>query len=259
MALNAIQADHFRFLERHTPQIYIKTWSNAARTIDLGVVTKHGLTKYKHVTTADRSVKGETFRVPDVPTAVMVEVMATPVRRGECYASVFLGFAGVSWMHIGCGYLHDGGVLAWPPGKFESSVEGPGLLRSITGTDPAAGVEISETVPTNARWKLRGICYSLVTSTTVGTRRTGIVIDDGTNIIERMWCQDQQAENLTRSYFFASRTPPTPASVGSEFYGSLPIDCILFQGWRVRTLTADFQAGDNYGAPQLYVEEWLEE
>jgi hypothetical protein len=45
------------------------------------------------------------------------------------------------------GYITTNARLAWPGSPIESSVNGPGRLRSITGTDPAANVEISEAVP----------------------------------------------------------------------------------------------------------------
>ena len=76
-------------------------------------------------------------------------------------------------------YLVRVGNIAWPGGFLRHPTEGPGLIRSVTGTDPAAGAEISETVPTNARWILHSFIANLVTDATAGNRRVRLEIDDG--------------------------------------------------------------------------------
>jgi hypothetical protein len=70
--------------------------------------------------------------------------------------------------------------IAWPGSLLLSSLDVAGILRSITGTDPAAGAEISETVPTGARWRLRALAATLVTSATVANRTVSLRVDDGT-------------------------------------------------------------------------------
>jgi len=82
-------------------------------------------------------------------------------------------------------YFVSGSGLHWPPGQIRSPEEGPGLIRRVLGTDPGAGSEISETVPTNALWILHGIQYTLVTDATVANRVSDLVIDDGTNDVFR--------------------------------------------------------------------------
>src|SRR4051812_18481105 len=68
------------------------------------------------------------------------------------------------------GYVTATQRLAWPGSPLESSIAGAGRLRSLTGTDPAAGVEISETVPAGARWRLVAVRLLLVTSAVVANR-----------------------------------------------------------------------------------------
>jgi len=142
---------------------------------------------------------------------------------------------------------------------LKSSVEGPGCIRAITGTDPAAGSEICETVPTNARWRLLGIRFSLTTSSAVADRLVQLVIDDGTTPI--LWGDffpDVQTAGNIWTY---------QASLGGVEHGNrsgiqrlaLVNDLILPQGWRIRTSTANLQIDDDFAAPELIVEEWIEE
>jgi hypothetical protein len=51
---------------------------------------------------------------------------------------------------LAAGYVSAANRVAWPGSPVLNSLEGGGALRSITGTTPGAGAEISETVPTGA-------------------------------------------------------------------------------------------------------------
>lgn len=133
--------------------------------------------------------------------------------------------------------------------------DGPGTIRSITGTDPAAGAEISETVPADARWRLMGVGLTLVTDATAANREVRLVIDDGTTIIAEIPAGVTQVASETRRYSFGAGFPRGAGAQSLNVIAPLP-PVVLGAGYRVRTLTTNLQAGDNYGAPQLLVEEW---
>jgi hypothetical protein len=154
--------------------------------------------------------------------------------------------------------LADGQHVGWPGGRVIQSVDGPGFIRRVTGTNPAAGSEISETVPTNARWKLRGVAFALVTSAAVANRRVHLIIDDGAAAVIDAACSVVQTASLTRTYF-ATAWGYDFVAQDSNLYIDLPPDLVLFQGWRVRTATTLLDVGDDFGPPGLYVEESPEE
>lgn len=144
----------------------------------------------------------------------------------------------------------------WPGGEQVGSVEGTGLTRSITGTTPAAGAEISESVPTNAMWALKMGSFSLTTSATVANRTVRIVIDDGVNILFEAAATFLQVASTTVRYSFFQVAVYSSDGLG---FVNIPIpqDNQLFQAWRWRTVTAGLQVGDQYTAPQYNVEEWI--
>lgn len=155
------------------------------------------------------------------------------------------------------GYVSTGYWLAWPPGIYDRIADGPGAIRSVTGTNPAAGAEISETVPTNALWRLYSVRAALVTNATVAARRVSLVIDDGTTILIDVENPNTQAAGLTVPYLAARfGYDLTTTTVAEQF--ALPDLPPLREGFRVRTVTSNLQAGDNWGAPQLLLEEWIE-
>lgn len=149
-------------------------------------------------------------------------------------------------------------ALAWPGSPIVTTIERPGALRSITGTNPAAGAESSETVPTGARWRLLSYYIELITSAAAGSRRPMLIVDDGTNVEAYVPHEWNVGASSTARFTFAPGlralsgigTVPAPMMI--------PDVTVLLAGHRVRTDTLAFDAGDNYAAPQLLVEEWLE-
>jgi hypothetical protein len=182
-------------------------------------------------------------------------------KRGQLWVAVGLRRSAVSaadeWAVLLADYLVPGYFPSWPVGRIVHPAEGPGMIRSITGTDPAAGVEISETVPTNARWRVLGVRYALVTDANVATRTSHLIFDDGAAEVAKMTPEGNQVASVTVQYTYAhgARSGSIPST---GYLSMLPVTSLLSEGWRIRTSTTNMQVGDNYGAPQLWVEEWIE-
>jgi hypothetical protein len=194
-------------------------------------------------------------------TQLSARVAAGTVKRGQLWVEVELirGLAS-SAQALGVlarGYAAAGNRLAWPGTDMRGSLEGPGCTRAIVGTDPAGGVEIVETVPTGARWRLRTFAFQIVASATVANRTPILTIDDGANVV---W------ESANNTNITASQTAKFRAGIGTgintngalDFLVPLPAELVLMAGWRIRTVTGALDAGDNYAAPIYTVEEWIE-
>jgi hypothetical protein len=147
--------------------------------------------------------------------------------------------------------------IAWPGSLLTSSLDVAGILRSITGTDPAAGVEISETVPSGARWRLRALAATLVTSATVANRTVSLRVDDGTTAYYGTDAPGTQPASNTVRYSAAEGVAAKTGTI-SEWNMAFPHTMVLGGGHRFRTVTNNLDAGDNWGAPQYLVEETLE-
>ena len=139
--------------------------------------------------------------------------------------------------------------FTYPPGR--------GVIRIVTGADPAAGQEISETVPSGKIWKLRSIVFVLATSSTAATRRVILDFDDGTNVFSTTVPNATQAASLTYYYKFALGLPleSSQVSTGSVVQAALP-DILLLPGYRFKTTTVNKQSGDDYSAVYYEVEEF---
>jgi len=219
--------------------------------------------EFGHTPNTDRSKAESTYTLT---TGRLIDVAVTPKSgspyRGHCY--VTLGLARRTaptteyYQDLAKGYVTAAGGLIWPGGPYLDSVEGPGLLRSVTGTDPAAGAELSEAVPTNARWRLHVLGAFFVTDVTVADRQIYFIISDGANQLFSVVASASQGASLSGFYQFAEYGYASTL-VGLQYICTSPLLGSLLQGWRIYTVTGNMQAGDNWGAPQMMVEEWIEE
>jgi hypothetical protein len=218
---------------------------------------------FDQVPNTDRSIKSTIFALGEGwLVSVQAFASAGSPRRGQCFGRVELveGLTGavISLTPLLQGYIQDTTVRAWPGSTIDASTEGPGIIRSIAGTDPAAGVEISETVPTNARWRPLSVWFALTTSAVVANRTPRIVLDDGTTEYYRAGSGVQQTASGTLVYQASSAPISAGTGGGSNMFG-LPFGLIMLGGHRIRTSTVALDVGDNYASPQLLVEEWIED
>ncbi len=180
---------------------------------------------------------------------------------GQCWVRVQIvrGLGGAT-MVIGAlvsGYVTASQPVALPGGRMRGSLDGQGVIRAVTGTNPAAGANFSVTVPTGARWRLQSLDVSMVTSGTAANREMVLVIDDGTTILARVPQGTAQIASLTRTYsYYESASRNTIAQAGN-FDAALP-PIVLLAGSRIMSAVTNIEVDDDIGAPTLLVEEWLE-
>jgi len=146
---------------------------------------------------------------------------------------------------------------AWPGSPVQTTLGLPGALRSITGTDPAAGAELAETVPTGARWRFISLRVSLTTDANAANRVPQLIFDDGTNVFAGAAGNFNQTAGATFVYHFvAAGVSHAQSSVSVQV--ATPANLLIPAGGRIRSSTGGIQVGDNFTAPQYLVEEWLE-
>lgn len=155
------------------------------------------------------------------------------------------------------GPVTAGDRLAWPGSTMAGALERPGAFRVVTGSNPAAGAETLETVPTGARWRLLTWRTTLLADATVANRVPVLHIDDGSLTIWNTAASSAQTAGTSISHTFG--LPGTSSNQqGLSMLSTPMVPPIMRAGFRIRTQTSSLQAGDDWGAPVMYVEEWLE-
>ncbi len=146
---------------------------------------------------------------------------------------------------------------------------GNGFIHTITGTNPAANVEVSETVPANALWRLLSFTVVLAQGETQ-TPTPNLIIDDGTTANRRIALigATAQGASTTETHMWQRHTGgmlTTSAEQGLTDTDTLrlkyttPVDIgFLPEGYRIRTVTSGRGANTDYAAPIFQVEEWID-
>lgn len=258
---------HFRFTGEDAIEIASYNAVSSAR------IAVHGRTwhpetgihpfAFQHIPTADRARTLEVFGLPFgyLLNLVVFAPSGSP-KIGQTFVSVHVirgrGQARILLATLLQGYVTAEQELAFPGSPIQNSIEAGGHYRLVVGTDPAAGAEIVETVPTGARWELVTFQGILQVNATVTPRRPLLVFDDGTTAYASLWANGSVTTSEVGAFLWGQGlTRGEPSDTGRKI-GSLPTNVGLLAGSRIRTITENLQAADNWQAPHMFVREWLE-
>lgn len=220
-------------------------------------LTPDGPFVFERETTGDLTRETQDFQLPEIPIMVSITTDDTAVVRGDIYAKLELLLNGTPYFVLTSGYVTALSGPSWPNGKIEESTSGRGKTTVITGTDQDAGNEISEAVPSNVLWLLRGLRLRLTTDLNSGTRVVHVVLGDGTNTFADIIINKTQSLNNSRDYTFLGVGDSLDQQEADDLWGSWPNNILLPAGFTIATDTTSFKVGDNWTAPLLYVEQWI--
>lgn len=183
-------------------------------------------------------------------------------KRGQTFVHVSIARGPVvtpfTTQTIMADYLVDNIGLGWPGGRIIQSTEGPGWMRSVAVANPAAGADFLTFVPNGARWRVVGAHMILTTSATVANRVSRSRFNDGAND----YFDGPPNQVIPASQTASITWTPSPTSAGAnvpDVMVDLSDTIIATGGDGVGTSTENIQAGDQYSAIDLRVEEWIEQ
>jgi len=233
--------------------------------------------RYRFVDTNGNLIPSQEAQVPNTDRTAKSSILITPegwLLGGEVFVSGAAPLIGQTYVVleivrgtgssalplqvIAAGYVSAKQPLPFPGVQITSSLDSGGALRSITGATPGAGAEISETVPTGARWELLAFGANLVTSAAAANRMPVLTLDDGTTIYFRGPMNINEVASGTWSNYWTQGLLVSAAGPSNVINGAVPTGNRLGAGHRIRTVTSAIQAGDQWGTVQYLVREWLE-
>lgn len=222
--------------------------------------------RFVHEPNSDRSIKSDVFAfgkgaVLNLSALALVGTLAP----GQCYLLVQLlkGSVGAGTL-VGtllAGYVSQRGSLGYPGSVLVDTLEGAGTLRLVSGTTPAAGAQVSETVPTFARWELLDFSVAFNSDATAINRFVALNIQRSGSLIGSIQHVTAHGQNTLRSY---SWFPGLPYVVDTDFGGlgrktmGLPHPLWLSGGDSVVVTATGLQAGDTFASVRYAVREWIE-
>lgn len=154
------------------------------------------------------------------------------------------------------GYTNFNQPISWPNGIQSSSVDCAGLVTTTASGVPAAGADISVTVPANTKWRFIAMRALLTSSATVATRTPFLTFDDGVNIFCDVFPVATQPAGVQVTWSWADGIAQQNTSVAAAS-AATPRQLLLGPGYRIRTATSGLQSGDQWNAAVILIEEWL--
>jgi hypothetical protein len=130
------------------------------------------------------------------------------------------------------------------------------LWRVFRAVDPAVATDWTVSVPGSATWRVYGVRFDLVADANVANRTAQLVADDQTSEIYRIAFDATVTAGLT-ARFSAYAGGTRNALLNGAANVGLPTDgLVLLPGYRLRLVSAGLQAGDQYSAVSLQVQEY---
>ncbi|SRR5713101_438536 len=199
---------------------------------------------------------------------VHAAVMATSniPNRGQTLASIQIARPPASafrtrWF-LGMDYVTGMNVVAWPPGRVVSGVEGPGLPIRVAVANPAAGADWTTFLINSTRWRVWGAQATLVTSAAVANRIPNLRLDDGTGTGRLLVPTTLTIPaSTTRTVNWVPGYPSVGTDVAASLLSGIaaPVPFLLAQAGDIRVQTTNLQVGDQWSAITVLVEQWLED
>jgi hypothetical protein len=220
-----------------------------------------GVASWTHTAHSDRTAALDVFPlgVGAMLNLVVFALTGTP-QLGQCFVMVELvRGAGAGGRLIGTilqGYITGSQMLAWPGSPVQLSTDGQGALRAITGTQPAVGLGISETVPTGAMWELLSFHTTFPNVAVFAAETLLLTISINGSSFIGVPSQQRTLTNtaVCDAWWLAGFS--TPATADTPFVtSSLPIGLRLPAGAVIQT--SGIGGGAQYSAPNYLVREWL--
>jgi hypothetical protein len=216
-----------------------------------------------HVPNTDRSAAMTVITMPlgELLNAIVWAETGSP-QAGQTFVRIAVRRgAGAAFERLGViiqGSITSMTARAFPGSAIVASTDGSGFVRSVSGTQPAAGLEIAETVPARARWQVIAFRASLITSAVVASRGPSIQFDAPAGGIMRSVDPGAVAAS-TIGQIVAACGLDAIAPVGlNVLQFGLPSPSVLLAGTIISTVTVNLQAGDQWGFPTMQVLEWLD-
>lgn len=220
-------------------------------------MTREGTFSYIINPAGDSTIETFNFRIPDLPVALSLMDNAAFLVQGENFAIISLTMNGDIIQQLASGWVYNQKALSWPNITTQDQRPGGGRLLTITGTNPAAGAECSDTVPNGQVWKIYSVRLNLVAAATVGNRLPHLVLNNGTIDYADFFTTVAQIISEDVMYTFSKAATNSEGVQDNDRAVVFPNYVWLPEGFIIKTITSGIAAGDNYAAPIYMVERFF--
>lgn len=240
-----------------TFSVRIRSKSFANSTVTIRGFTSEGVFNFNHTVVNTALTQSQTFRIPDIPIMLCVADEVNILNQGETFVTVDLLINGDKVAELCSGLVYQSKGISYPATNILDKRPGGGQLTYVAGTNPAAGAEIVEFVPSNEVWRIMAAKFTLTTDANVANRRVHLFFQTGGTGITRFYNDIDHAASLARIYNFSQHSDMVDREDNTQIMAPMPQNIILINGVRIATSTTNKQAGDQFSSISFYVERWF--
>ncbi len=249
--------DMLRFENSVSFSLQVRSQASVAGALTIRGMTREGTFTFKHTTVSTGAYSTDTFQIPDVPIYISVIDDGSIFKQGEVVVTLnFLGNKDILF-NLANGFVYSNKPLSYPIPSQTDLIPGRGRFKTIVSDDPAAGDEISWTVPNGRVWRIIACSFQLVTAATVANRRVHLRLQTNAGLDISTFPDTDQVASLTRNYSFAQFGGSLDGFDGTKLLAPMPAEVYLETDDFLGTNTQSLQAGDNFGIGLLLVEEFF--
>ncbi len=239
-------------------ELLIRSNQTTQRTLIVRGFTRSGVVSIRHVGDSITTLTETSHGIDDIPIFLAVTPLATANTHGDLYVSVSLRINGDLTIPLVSGFVTGIKGISWPNTNLQDVIPGRGMTESLQITPPAAGNNVSFTIPSNRVLKLRSLVFKLTTDATVASRNVLVeMVHLGTGSIF-MGTLPLHLASLVRDYTFAPFGAQTNVIFNGKIFGAMPNDLWLASEDTLTIIVNNIQAGDVFSAIALNVEQFFE-
>lgn len=180
--------------------------------------------------------------------------------RGTTYARAFVNRgafgSGQPGLVLFGDYATNNLNVSWPPGRILQSSESSGLPLQTFANDPAAGANWNLATASTQRWRIQSVNAVFSASAAVANRIARLFVDSGGAKMGFFPLNAVITAGQTVQCTWAPGIIPVTTDP-AVLMGTLPNNLQIENGQDIGTNTTNIQAGDQWSAIRVLVEQWL--
>lgn len=238
-------------------ELIIQTKASVNDKIRIGIITRQGSSTFEQTTVSTNEITETVTKLDDFPILASIIDDNNSIEQGSVYAAILIRVNGRGIYTLTQGLVYRGKGLSWPVAITENTVPDNGDITELTSSNPAAGAEISFTVPDNRVIKLLGVGFTLVAAAAAASRRVHLQITFPGGGLLDFFSNVDQIISETKNYTCAAVPGLLAQSAGSSIIIPIPDGLLLTQGAIISTDTDNINAGDNFSAASIECIQYL--
>lgn len=234
----------------------LQTQTNQAVNLTVRGMTREGVFTFSFATNGNGELQSANFRIPDLPIMVSVTNPDGEFEQGDCFVSLSLTSSDDVLHELCSGFVYSQKSISYPAASNVDARPNGGRLRVASSSNPAAGAELSITVPGGRFWLVRAVRFQLVAAAAAASRRVHLVFSSSSTPLFEAFSSVDQIISETRNYSAAHFGAGLDELDDNDILIHIPDFVFVPEDGTITTETTALNAGDNFGVMSVTVEEF---